>query len=120
MSDIFNLFLNNVASDELGKNWILFEIIAITLGCLPWIVLLLYVFIFRKYTITYYVDNQEVHREKYKKNQIINKYVYESNGIKINDWYLDKELTKKFTLNNMLSYNIKLFANSTKEEDNNE
>ena len=109
-------FMSVVASDDLGKNWVLFEVIAIILGCLPWIALVLYIAIFRKFSIVYYVNNVEVYRDKYKNREQITMYKYETSNCIIEKWYLDQELTKEFNYEMMPKHNIKVFAEIKKED----
>ena len=86
-NNIFFQLLENVPADELGKNWELFQIIAIFLGIIPWIILIVYLVFFRRYRIRYFVDNQLVHVCYYKKKAIILDYSYQN----LNKWYIDED-----------------------------
>lgn len=96
---------NNVPADELGKNWHIFEIIAISLAILPWISLIIYLIFLRKYRIRYFVNGELVNESLYKKNASINSFEY--NGI--NKWYTDEECTNEFT-KKTINENFKLYG----------
>ncbi|MFR7881221.1 MAG: hypothetical protein ACLU5J_06955 [Christensenellales bacterium] len=105
-NNIFFQLLENVPADELGKNWELFQIIAIFLGIIPWIILIVYLVFFRRYRIRYFVDNQLVHVCYYKKKAIILDYSYQN----LNKWYIDEDCTIVFEDEVMPNKNIKLFT----------
>ena len=101
-NNIFFQLLENVPADELGKNWELFQIIAIFLGIIPWIILIVYLVFFRRYRIRYFVDNQLVHVCYYKKKAIILDYSYQN----LNKWYIDEDCTIVFEDEVMPNKNI--------------
>ena len=107
MSNLIFKFLteNNVPADELGKNWQIFEIIAIVFAVLPWIALFVYLLFLRKYRVRYIVNNEVVNVAFYKKNTQIVPFEY--NGIKC--WYTDEECTNLFT-KKFITENIKLYG----------
>lgn len=105
-NNIFFQLLENVPVDELGKNWELFQMIAIFLGIIPWIILIVYLVFFRRYRIRYFVDNQLVHVCYYKKKAIILDYSYQN----LNKWYIDEDCTIVFEDEVMPNKNIKLFT----------
>lgn len=111
INKLFNIILDNVVDPkELGDNWILFEIIAIILAVLPWIVLIIYLLFFKKYYVSYYVNEKLLYKMKYKKGETIVNYVYQNENILIDKWYTDEECTNLFNVETMQNYNIKLFA----------
>ena len=106
MNNLFYfLTSNNVPADELGKNWLIFEIIAILLATLPWIVLLVYLIFFRKFRVRYFVNGEIVNETLYKKNDEI--IIFEYNGN--TTWYIDEECTVLFS-KKTISENIKLYG----------
>ena len=106
VNKIFNFLTeSNVPADELGKNWIIFEIIAITLSILPWIVLIIYLVFLRKYKVRYFVDNELVHEVSYKKNNEIIFFEYDN----VNVWYIDEECVTEFS-EKFITKNIKLYG----------
>lgn len=109
LSNLF-IFLSEyvVPQDELGKYWVLFEIIAITIAVLPWIGLIIYLLFFRVYNVNYYVDNKLVYTCKFHKNRTIFEFQYK--GIK--EWYTDPECTILLKPNTVVTKNIKLYANT--------
>lgn len=106
MNLLFYILENTVPADELGKFWGIFEIIVIILGIAPWIVLLVYLVFFKKYSVSYFVNDELVHKTYYKKNSKLNDFTY--NEISI--WYVDEECTKIYDNETLIKDNIKLFA----------
>lgn len=107
MTNNFLIYLtqNNVSADELGKNWLVFEIIAIVAATLPWIFLIIYLLFLRKYRVRYFVNGELVNESFYKKNNEICSFEY--NGI--NKWYVDEECTVEFK-KTLINENIKLYG----------
>ena len=107
MNNLIFRFLteNNVPADELGKNWEVFEIIAIAFAVLPWILLIVYLLFLKKYRVRYFVNGELVNETFYKKNCEVAPFEY--NGI--TTWYTDEECTNKFTKKS-LTENIKLYG----------
>ncbi len=105
----FFLLLENVPADELGKNWYAFQIILLTLGILPWFILIAYLIFFKKFRIRYYVDGKLVYTKYYKQKDIILSYSYQD----IDTWYLDEECMTLFNESVMPNKNLKLFAKTT-------
>ncbi len=99
---------SQVPADYLGENWEIFSVILITLGILPWAVLVLYILFFRRYQIKYYFDGNLVNKVNYKKGQTIKLYEYNEN----NSWYVDPDCEIKFVKQTMPAENIKLYARS--------
>lgn len=104
-NNIFFQLLENVPADELGKNWELFQMIAIFRNYSLDYLNCLFSF-FRRYRIRYFVDNQLVHVCYYKKKAIILDYSYQN----LNKWYIDEDCTIVFEDEVMPNKNIKLFT----------
>ncbi len=103
---------DRVPAEELGKYWEVFEILAIIICTVPWIILIIYLIFFKKFIVNFYVDNELVNVVKYKKNQLVNQYSYND----INIWYTDCECTNVYDFSKPLDSNIKLYALTFKDE----
>ena len=94
-----------VPSEELGKNWTIFEVIAIVVAILPWLILIIYLLFLKKYRIRYFVDGKLINEIHYKKNNKIDNFEYQG----ISKWYIDEECTIEFK-QNTINENIKLYG----------
>ena len=109
---IYFLTENKVPAEELGYNWSIFEIIAIVVATLPWIVLIVYLVFLKKYRVRYFVNGELVNTAYYKKNQIINDFKYNN----ISKWYLDEECSAEY-INSNITDNLKLYSKTTDENE---
>ena len=102
---IYFLTENKVQADELGNNWVIFEIIAIVVATLPWIALIIYLVFLKKYRVRYFVNGELVNTTYYKKNQMIDDFKYNN----ISKWYLDEECLVEYK-NSYITDNLKLYS----------
>lgn len=127
-NNTFNLLihsnaLNNIVpNDELGKNWVIFEVFAVIISILPWIVLILYITIWKKYYLSYFVNGELVHKKAYKKDQIVEEFSYTVDDVIVTKWYLDADFKNEVNFNKMPKTNVKLYGfyqvEDTFKEDN--
>ena len=105
-------FLETSQEETYSKGWYIGMIILIALLMMPWIYIIFRYGFFRRLRVRFIIDeNEELDPIYLKRGQLI---VPKEAPVKENKefvgWYMDKELTSKFTPHPIDDENIKLYA----------